>query len=66
MLAYVLCLLYQARPERVDRVEDFEGRGRRKDSFKRRVFGKNQCHDIAVRRKGNQKVMDLNKISRRD
>lgn len=64
MLAYVLRLLYQASPERVDRVENFEGRSRRKDSFKRGVFGKNQCRDTAMRRKRNQKVMDLNVVSR--
>ncbi len=63
MLAYVLCLLYQAGPERVDRVEDFEGRDWRKDSFKHCVFGKNQCRDTAVRRKRNQKVVDLHTIS---
>ena len=63
MLAYALRLLYQAGPKRVNRVEDFEGRSRRKDSFKRCVFGKNQFRDTAVRWKRNQKVMDLHTIS---
>ena len=63
-LAYVLHLLHQAALERIDRVEDFEGRRRRKRSFKRRVFGKNQCRNTVVRRKCNQKVVDLHNISR--
>lgn len=65
MLAYVLHLLCQASLERVDGKENFEGRGWGIDSFQRRVFGKNQGRDTAVRRKRNQKVVDLHTISRR-
>lgn len=65
MLAYGLHLLCQVSPKRVDGEEDLEGGGGRKNSFKRRIFGKNQCSDTAVRRKRNQKVVDLHTVSRR-
>ena len=66
ILAYILCLLQQTSSERVDRVENLERCGWWKDSFKRCVFGKNQCRDTVVGGKRNQKVIDLDIISCRN